>query len=92
MLIQGKDIRLMGATKDEVDEIIKNEKANSRIAGFEEEERRLRQRMSAGPLYPLKLPQGTYVFCEFRTLELPGVKVGNVLYFYYVSSIFLKPN
>ncbi|CAM8883101.1 unnamed protein product [Rhodiola kirilowii] len=74
-LQEGKPIRMMGATKDEVVDIIKNEKANLRIAGFEEEDRRLRQRMLARPQNTLKLPQGTYIFCEFRTLDLPGIKL-----------------
>uniref|UniRef100_A0A7N0TIP2 WLM domain-containing protein n=2 Tax=Kalanchoe fedtschenkoi TaxID=63787 RepID=A0A7N0TIP2_KALFE len=74
-LEEGKAIRMMGATKDELDEIIKNEKANLRIAGFDEEERRSRQRTLARTQIPLKLPQGIYVFCEFRTLDLPGVEL-----------------
>ncbi|PQP97211.1 uncharacterized protein Pyn_09577 [Prunus yedoensis var. nudiflora] len=34
---------------------------------------RLRQRM----LWPhtLKLPQGPYIFCDFRTLQLPGIEL-----------------
>ncbi|KAG5525289.1 hypothetical protein RHGRI_031840 [Rhododendron griersonianum] len=41
----GKSIRMMGVPKDLVDEILQNAKANLRIAGFEEEEKRMRQRM-----------------------------------------------
>ncbi|XP_052178766.1 uncharacterized protein LOC127792341 [Diospyros lotus] len=70
-----KSIRMMGVPKDEVDEILQNEKTNLRIAGFEEEEKRLRQRMLDRPHGSLKLPQGQYIFCEFRTLHLPGVEL-----------------
>jgi hypothetical protein len=66
---------MMGVPETEVDEVLQNAKANLRIAGFEEEEKRLRQRRSRGPYASLKLPQGPYIFCDFRTLELPGVEV-----------------
>ncbi|KAL7000004.1 hypothetical protein U1Q18_001154 [Sarracenia purpurea var. burkii] len=74
-VFEGKSIRMMGVPKDEVDEILQNAKANLRIAGFEEEENRLRQRMLDRPHSSLKLPQGQYIFCEFRTLHLPGVEL-----------------
>ena len=73
--IQGKSIRMMGVSESEVDEVLQNAKANLRIAGFEEEEKRLRQRKSDRPHASLKLPQGPYIFCDFRTLEIPGVEV-----------------
>lgn len=73
--IQGKSIRMMGVPETEVEEVLENAKANLRIAGFEEEEKRLRQRMSHRPHASLKLPQGPYIFCDFRTLEIPGVEV-----------------
>lgn len=66
---------MMGVSKDEVDEVLQNEKENLRIVGFEEEERRLRQRTLGGAHAPLKLPQGQYIFCDFRTLQIPGVEV-----------------
>ncbi|BBG99937.1 hypothetical protein Prudu_009796 [Prunus dulcis] len=60
-IIEGKSIRMM-------------ECLNMRIAGFDEEEMRLRQRMSYRP-HTLKLPQGPYIFCDFRTLQLPGIEL-----------------
>lgn len=78
-LFQGKSIMMMGVPKDEVDQVLLNAKADMRIAGFDEEEKRLRQRMLSGPGTPLKLPQGNYVFCEFRTLHIPGIEVSLTL-------------
>lgn len=66
---------MMGVSKDEFDEVLRNEKVDMRIAGFEEEDKRLRQRMFGRPHTSLKLPQGNYIFCDFRTLELPGIVV-----------------
>lgn len=42
-LIQGKPIRMMGVSEDEVNKILQNEKADLRIVGFDEEEKQLRQ-------------------------------------------------
>lgn len=72
-ILQGKSIRMMGVSEHEVDEVLKNAKVDLRIPGFEEEEKRLRQRMFDRPHTPQKLPQGNYIFCDFRTLELPGI-------------------
>lgn len=66
---------MMGVSKNEVDEVLKNAKKNERIAGFDEEEKRLKQRMSNKSQALLKLPEGPYVFCEFRTLQIPGIEV-----------------
>lgn len=66
---------MMGVSENEVDEILQGEKLNLRIAGFDEEEQRLRQRTSGRPHSSLKLPQGPYIFCDFRTLQLPGIEV-----------------
>ena len=66
---------MMGVPKDEVDRVIQNSKLDLRISGFSEEERRLRQRMSDGPHASIRLPQGPYIFCDFSTLQLPGVEV-----------------
>ncbi|KAH7576673.1 hypothetical protein JRO89_XS01G0128300 [Xanthoceras sorbifolium] len=74
-VIEGKPIRMMGVSEDEVDKVLQNEKVDLRIVGFDEEEKRLRQRMLDGPHVPLKLPQGPYTFCDFRTLQLPGVEL-----------------
>lgn len=66
---------MMGVPKEEIDQILKNEKMDMRIIGFDEEEKRIRQRMSNGFDTPLKLPSGNYVFGGFKTLDLPGIKV-----------------
>ncbi|XP_021831454.1 ubiquitin and WLM domain-containing metalloprotease SPCC1442.07c-like [Prunus avium] len=65
---------MMGVSEHEVDEVLQHAKTNLRIAGFDEEEMRLRQRMSYRP-HTLKLPQGPYIFCDFRTLQLPGIEL-----------------
>jgi hypothetical protein len=73
---QGKPIRMMGVFDDEIEEVSDNGKRpDQRIIGFDEEERRLRQRSSGRPQVSLKLPQGQYIFCDFRTLHLPGVEL-----------------
>ncbi|KAM3209838.1 hypothetical protein ACQJBY_064092 [Aegilops geniculata] len=73
---EGKPIRMMGVFEDEIEEVSDNGKRpDLRIIGFEEEEQRLRQRSSGRPRVSLKLPQGQYIFCDFRTLHLPGVEL-----------------
>uniref|UniRef100_A0ACD5Y994 Uncharacterized protein n=1 Tax=Avena sativa TaxID=4498 RepID=A0ACD5Y994_AVESA len=73
---QGKPIRMMGVFVDEIEEVSDNGKRpDQRIIGFDEEERRLRQRSSGRPQVSLKLPQGQYIFCDFRTLHLPGIEL-----------------
>lgn len=74
-ILEGKSIRMMGASEHEVDEVLQSAKTNSRIAGFDEEEKRLRQRMLNGPHASLKLPQGNYIFFDFRTLHIPGIEL-----------------
>ncbi|KAM7267634.1 hypothetical protein ACFE04_009800 [Oxalis oulophora] len=74
-ITEGKSIRMMGVTENEAEEVQKNAKADLRIAGFDEEEKRMRHRTSYRPQTSLKFPQGTYVFCDFRTLQLPGVEL-----------------
>ncbi|CAK8567036.1 unnamed protein product [Lathyrus sativus] len=74
-ITEAKSILMMGVSTNEVDEVLKNAEANLRIAGFEDEEKRLKQKISHGPRVSLKLPQGPYIFCEFRTLEIPGLKL-----------------
>ncbi|KAL9258841.1 Protein-tyrosine-phosphatase IBR5-like protein [Drosera capensis] len=70
---EGKPIKMMGVSEKEVDEVLKGEKENLRIAGFEEEEKRMRMRMLKAPQGPIRLPQGQYIFADFHTLELPGI-------------------
>ncbi|KAM3189529.1 hypothetical protein ACQJBY_068053 [Aegilops geniculata] len=73
---EGKPIRMMGVFEDEIEEVSDNGKRSDlRIIGFEEEEQRLRQRSSGRPRVSLKLPQGQYIFCDFRTLHLPRVEL-----------------
>ncbi|KAF5741398.1 hypothetical protein HS088_TW10G00395 [Tripterygium wilfordii] len=74
-ITEGTSIRMMGVSENEVDKLLEDAKANLRIAGFDEEEKRMRQRISGRPSGLLKLPQGSYIFCDFRTLELPGVEL-----------------
>lgn len=66
---------MMGVPKGEVDEVLQKAKVDLRIAGFEEEERRMKQRISRRSYNSPKLPQGNYIFCDFRTLSLPGIAV-----------------
>uniref|UniRef100_A0A0E0LWI5 WLM domain-containing protein n=1 Tax=Oryza punctata TaxID=4537 RepID=A0A0E0LWI5_ORYPU len=72
----GKPIRMMGVFDGEIEEVSDNgNRPDLRIIGFEEEEQRLRQRTSGRPQVSLKLPQGQYIFCDFRTLHLPGIEL-----------------
>ncbi|KAJ8749379.1 hypothetical protein K2173_018869 [Erythroxylum novogranatense] len=73
-ITEGKSIRMMGVSVDEVSKLLENAKVDQRIAGFDEEERRMKQRISDRPT-TLKLPQGPYIFCDFRTLQIPGVEL-----------------
>lgn len=66
---------MMGVPTNEVEEVLQNAKTDLRIAGFEDEEKRQKQRISHGPHISLKLPQGQYIFCDFRTLQIPGIEV-----------------
>lgn len=74
-ILEGKSIRMLGVPNDEVDDILQSAKADLRIVGFDEEEKRLRRRISNGLQSSLKLPQGPYVFGDFRTLHLPGIEL-----------------
>ncbi|MFS7999348.1 putative WLM domain, PUB domain, Ubiquitin-like domain superfamily, PUB-like domain superfamily [Helianthus anomalus] len=74
-IIEGKPIRMMGVPKEEIDQVLKTAKMDMRIVGFDEEEKRMRQRISNGFDTPLKLPQGNYVFGDFKTLDLPGIEL-----------------
>ncbi|KAI4319881.1 hypothetical protein MLD38_033427 [Melastoma candidum] len=72
---EGKAVRMMGVSEVEVDELLEAAKTDLRIAGFDEEEKRLRLRRTNMPHGAIKLPQGQYVFCEFRTLQLAGIEL-----------------
>lgn len=88
-LLQGKAVRMMGVLEDEVNEVLQNAKVDLRIAGFDEEAKRLRQKISNRPYTSHKLPQGPYIFCDFRTLSLPGVEVKFAFLLLYLSAIRL---
>ncbi|KAJ4758700.1 Ubiquitin and WLM domain-containing metalloprotease [Rhynchospora pubera] len=75
-IIQDKSIRMMGVFEDEIEEVSENNKRpDLRIIGFDDEEKRLKQRSSNRVQTSLKLPQGPYIFCDFRTLHLPGIEL-----------------
>lgn len=75
-ILVGKPIRMMGVFDDEIEEVSQNgKKPDLRILGFDEEEKRLRQRMLNRPQVSLKLPQGSYIFCDFRTLSIAGIEL-----------------
>lgn len=90
LLHQGKSIRMMGVPENEVDEVLQSAKKDLRIAGFDEEEKRMRHRAFYDRNSFVQLPQGTYVFAEFRTLSIPGMEVLRaMLYFFFFSILFL---
>ncbi|XP_021811749.1 uncharacterized protein LOC110754926 isoform X2 [Prunus avium] len=67
---------MMGVSEHEVDEVLQHAKSNLRIAGFDEEEMRLRQRMSYRP-HTLKLPKDLIYFViseHFNFQELRGIE------------------
>ncbi|KAK4420563.1 hypothetical protein Salat_2006700 [Sesamum alatum] len=74
-VLKARSIRMMGVPKDEVDEVLENAKVDLRIAGFDEEEKRLKQRNADGSYTLRRLPQGPYIFGDFRTLSLPGIEL-----------------
>ncbi|XP_062107289.1 uncharacterized protein LOC133818439 [Humulus lupulus] len=74
-VIQGKPIRMMGVSENEVEEVLQGTKGNWKIAGFDEEEKRLRQRILNRHQFSVQLPAGPYIFCDFRTLQLPGIEL-----------------
>ncbi|MCL7047726.1 hypothetical protein MKW94_001018 [Papaver nudicaule] len=75
-ILEGKPVRMMGVFENEIEEVTQNgTKADLRIAGFDEEEKRLRERISYRSRTTLKLPQGNYTFGDFRTLQIPGIEL-----------------
>ncbi|KAF6159176.1 hypothetical protein GIB67_032793 [Kingdonia uniflora] len=75
-ILEGKSITMLGVFEDEIEEVSRNAtKADLRIAGFDEEEKRLRQRMLSRPQTSVVLPKGDYIFCDFRTLHIPGLEL-----------------
>ncbi|KAK9151505.1 hypothetical protein Syun_009814 [Stephania yunnanensis] len=75
-ILEGKPIRMMGVFEGEVEVVSWNgTKADQRILGFDEEEKRLQQRTLRGSQRTIQLPRGAYVFCDFRTLHIPGIEL-----------------
>ncbi|KAI3992572.1 hypothetical protein MKX01_020864 [Papaver californicum] len=75
-ILEGKSIRMMGVFENEIEEVSQNgTKADLRIAGFDEEKKRLRERRAYRTNTKLKLPQGNYIFSDFRTLQIPGIEL-----------------
>ncbi|KAF8116112.1 hypothetical protein N665_0021s0003 [Sinapis alba] len=72
-IVGGKTIRMMGVTEEEANEVQKDAMPDMRILGFEDEERRLRKKKFSIP--SIKLPRGPYIFCDFRTLQLPSIEL-----------------
>ncbi|KAG0466825.1 hypothetical protein HPP92_018405 [Vanilla planifolia] len=74
-ILKGKPIRMMGVFSDEINEVSQNNtKHGLRIAGFDEEDRRLRQLSTYKPQV-LKLPQGSYIFVIFARLSFQGSRL-----------------
>ncbi|VVB01437.1 unnamed protein product [Arabis nemorensis] len=74
-IIEDKTIRMMGVSEEEVGGVLTDAMLDMRILGFEEEETRLRQKKLYHSSNSIKLPQGPYVFCNFRTLQIPGIEL-----------------
>lgn len=70
-------IRMMGSLPEEIKEVSEraNKRADNRILGFAEEDRRAKQRAMSGSGRGRQLPSGPYTFNQFQTLQLPGVEV-----------------
>ncbi|CAN6478137.1 unnamed protein product [Victoria cruziana] len=70
-----KTMRMMGVFSNEIEEVSDSStRPDLRLAGFAEEDNRLRQRMAED--HPIsKLPKGIYIFCDFRTLQIPGIEL-----------------
>lgn len=66
---------MMGVSEEEVGGVVTDAMPDMRIIGFEEEERRLRQKKLYLSSTSINLPQGPYIFCDFRTLQIPGLEV-----------------
>ncbi|MCO5580844.1 hypothetical protein L7F22_034717 [Adiantum nelumboides] len=68
---------MLGALPREIIEVTQEAgKAVERTTiGFVEEDQRAKRWKTSKPGLPRALPQGDYIFCEFRTLQLPGVEL-----------------
>ncbi|BBN11846.1 DNA-dependent metalloprotease WSS1 [Marchantia polymorpha subsp. ruderalis] len=72
-ITEGLMVRMMGSSTAEVASV-SHDSGKDRVRGFDQEEELARQRSSydssSNPL-----PKGNYIFCEFRTLTLPGIEL-----------------
>ncbi|KAH7279838.1 hypothetical protein KP509_37G039500 [Ceratopteris richardii] len=69
-------VRMMGALPEQVEEVSKEagEAVQRTIIGFSEEDERAKMWKKGRPM-KRSLPQGNYIFCDFRTLQLPGIEL-----------------
>eukprot|EP00250_Pteridium_aquilinum_P011609 c20191_g1_i2 orf=199-2073(+) len=76
-ICQGRLVTMMGVLPGEIKEVFQEAgNANERtIIGFLEEDKRAKRWRTARSGVSRNLPQGQYIFCAFRTLELPGVQL-----------------
>ena len=70
----------MGALAGEIEQVSQEaiHKYERGIIGFDEEDKRAKQRAIFRANKIIQLPKGNYIFCDFKTLELPGIQVINV--------------
>lgn len=74
---EGQVVRMMGALPGEI-KAVSQEVGNANektIIGFSEEDVRAKRWRGATAGAARRLPQGEYIFCDFRTLHLPGVEL-----------------
>ncbi|KAK9133156.1 hypothetical protein Scep_012684 [Stephania cephalantha] len=74
-IAQPSTIRCMGVDGEETSGVRNGTKADQRIVGFDEEEKRLQQRTLRGSQRTIQLQRGAYIFCEFQTLRIPGIEL-----------------
>jgi hypothetical protein len=67
----------MGALPEELEQVSQEaiQKYERGVIGFDDEDRRAKHRAVYGVNKVIQLPKGKYIFCEFKTLELPGIQV-----------------
>ncbi|KAL2631663.1 hypothetical protein R1flu_016349 [Riccia fluitans] len=73
-ITEGVMVRLMGSSAAEVATVSQGSSRDTRVRGFAEEEELARRRAYSASSSS-SLPKGDYIFCDFRTLSLPGVEL-----------------
>ncbi|KAL3679840.1 hypothetical protein R1sor_022796 [Riccia sorocarpa] len=73
-ITEGLMVRMMGSSAAEVATVSQNSSRDTRVRGFAEEEELARRRAYSASSSS-SLPKGNYIFCDFRTLSLPGVEL-----------------